>query len=162
MAGLYTQAYIDQTRSQVIYDFGWPVFVCLAATLLCAAQARADYGAGRIAWEGGRYAEALTQWQAAARRGDRRAMVALGRAFAKGLGVPQDYVEAHKWFNLAAARGDAKAVAERDALEKRMTMEERAEARKLARAWRSTGKVKLAMRLSRTRLSRTCSRHRIP
>ena len=120
----------------------WPVFVCLAATLLCASQARADYGTGRIAWEGGRYAEALTQWQAAARTGDRRAMVALGRAFAKGLGVPQDYVEAHKWFNLAAARGDAKAVAERDALEKRMTMEERAEARKLARAWRSTGKPK--------------------
>ena len=90
----------------------WPVFVCLAATLLWAAGARADYGAGRIAWEGGRYAEALTQWQAAARKGDRRAMVALGRAFVKGLGVPQDYVEAHKWFNLAAARGDAKAVAE--------------------------------------------------
>ena len=120
----------------------WPVFVCLAATLLWAAGARADYGAGRIAWEGGRYAEALTQWQAAARKGDRRAMVALGRAFVKGLGVPQDYVEAHKWFNLAAARGDAKAVAERDALEKRMTIEERAEARKLARAWRSTGKPK--------------------
>ena len=120
----------------------WPVFVCLAATLLWAAGARADYGAGRIAWEGGRYAEALTQWQAAARKGDRRAMVALGRAFAKGLGVPQDYVEAHKWFNLAAARGDAKAVLERDALEKRMTIEERAEARKLARAWRSTGKPK--------------------
>ena len=104
-----------------------------------APAAWADYGAGRTAWEAGRYAEAMREWRQAARQGDKRAMVALGRAFAKGLGVPQDFIEAHKWLNLAAARGDAKAVAERDAIEKRMTIEEQAEARKLARAWRTTG-----------------------
>ena len=70
-------------------------------------------------------------------------MLALGRAFVKGLGVPQDFVEAHKWFNLAAARGDAKAAAERDALAKRMTVEERAEARRLARAWRTAGRRRI-------------------
>ena len=102
----------------------WLTFLCVVLTLLCATAARADYGAGRTAWEAGRYAEALKEWRQAARVGDRRAMVALGRAFVKGLGVPQDFVEAHKWFNLAAARGDARAAAERDALEKRMTIEE--------------------------------------
>ena len=118
-----------------------------------APAAWADYGAGRSAWEASRYAEALREWRQAARKGDKRAMVALGRAFMKGLGVPQDFVEAHKWFNLAAARGDAKAVAERDALAKEMTVEERAEARKLLRAWRNAG---------RRRTTATPSRRRAP
>jgi len=30
--------------------------------------------------------------------------VALGLAYADGIGVLQDYVEAHKWYNLAASR----------------------------------------------------------
>ncbi len=115
----------------------WRVVICTVLALAPAPAAWADYEAGRAAWKAERHGEALTQWRAAARTGDRRAMLALGRAFVKGLGVAQDYAEAHKWFNLAAARGDAKALAERDALEKRMTIEERAEARRLARAWRS-------------------------
>ena len=41
--------------------------------------------------------------------GRRRAMLALGRAFVKGLGVPQDYILAHMWLNLAAGRGSAEA-----------------------------------------------------
>ena len=115
----------------------WRVFFCAMLALSLTTAAWADYGAGRSAWKAGRYAEALKEWRASARTGDKRAMVALGRAFVKGVGVPQDFVEAHKWLNLAAARGDAKAAAERDAIEKRMTIEEQAEARKLARAWRN-------------------------
>ncbi|MYA97465.1 MAG: sel1 repeat family protein, partial [Nitrospinae bacterium] len=118
--------------------------IALMLVLTLAPAAWADYGAGRKAWQAGRYAEAMKEWRLAARQGDRRAMVALGRAFVKGLGVPQDFVEAHKWLNLAAARGDAKAVAERDALAKEMTVEERAEARKLLRAWRTAGRRRVA------------------
>ncbi len=111
--------------------------LCLAtAACLYAGGAQADYKAGRAAWDAGLHSEALKQWRAAARAKDVRAMLALGRAFAKGLGVPQDYVEAHKWLNLAAGRGSAEAAAERDALAAKMTVEEQAEARKLARAWR--------------------------
>ena len=105
--------------------------------LLCPDVSRADYAAGKAAWEAGRHGEAVKQWQAAARAQDGRAMLALGRAFAKGLGVPQDFVEAHKWLNLAAGRGIAEAVTERNAMAREMTKEERAEARKLARAWRT-------------------------
>ena len=104
--------------------------------LLCAGPAQADYKAGQRAWDAGRHAEAMAQWKAAAKANDGRAMLALGRAFARGLGVAQDYVEAHKWLNLAAGRGSARAAAERDALAAEMTVQERAEARKLARAWR--------------------------
>ena len=107
----------------------------LALSLFLVLPARADYEAGQQAWDAGRFTEAVSEWEAAADDGDRRAMLALGRAFVKGLGVPQDYVEAHKWLNLAASRGDAQAAAERDALAEKMTVEEQAEARKLARAW---------------------------
>ena len=119
----------------------WRLVLCLTAMLSSVSLARADYEAGQTAWKAGRHAEALAQWQAAAKTEDVRAMLALGRAYVKGLGVPQDYVEAHKWLNLAAARGNAEAAAERDALAARMTTEEQAEARRSARAWRSGGKV---------------------
>ena len=112
-------------------------FPCMMALLLCAAAARADYAAGEAAWDDGRHVEAVAEWRAAAEEDDARAMLALGRAFAKGLGVLQDYVEAHKWLNLAAGRGITDAAAERDALAAEMSAEERAEARGLAREWRS-------------------------
>ena len=66
----------------------------------------ADYESSQRAWESGRPAEALVEWQTAADAGDRRAMLALGRLYLQGIGVLQNYVEAHKWFNLAASRGD--------------------------------------------------------
>ncbi len=100
----------------------------------------------------------LTPLHAAARAGDRRAMLALGRAFVKGLGVSQNFVEAHKWLNLAAARGDAKAAAERDALAKRMTIEEQAEAHKLARAWRAAGRRRITAIPPRRKISRKPTR----
>ena len=104
-------------------------------TLLAAFSVWADYESGQRAWESGRPAEALVEWQTAADEGDRRAMLALGRLYLKGIGVLQNYVEAHKWFNLAASRGEMDAVAERDALTPKLTAEERAEAQKLALAW---------------------------
>ncbi len=110
--------------------------ICAGLMLLWAGAAQADFKAGQRAWDAGRHAQAVTQWQAAAKANDARAMLALGLAYTKGLGVPQDYIEAHKWFNLAAGRGSARAAAERDALEYEMTTQERAAARKLARAWR--------------------------
>ena len=56
-----------------------------------------------------------------------------------GQGVPQDYVQAHKWVNLAASRATEE-VAERsrlmrDKLAKIMTVSQVAEAQRLAREW---------------------------
>ena len=109
----------------------------LGMAFAAATPAGADFEAGQRAWDAGRRVKALAAWQSAAEAGDGRSMLALGRAYVKGLGAPQDFVEAHKWLNLAAGLGSAEATAERDALAKEMTVEERAEARKLARAWRS-------------------------
>ena len=110
--------------------------MALAAALVATQPARADYDAGQRAWDAGRPGEALTQWRTAADAGDRRAMLALGRLYAQGLGVLQDYIEAHKWLNLAASRGEAAALDERDALASKMTPAQMARAQERAAAWR--------------------------
>ena len=109
--------------------------VILVIFLIAMSSVRADYESGQQAWDAGRPADALIEWRAAAEAGDRRAMLALGRLFVKGLGTPQNYVEAHMWFNLAASRGEIAAIAERDALEKKMTSANLAEAQKRASNW---------------------------
>ena len=53
------------------------------------------------------------------------------------LGLPQNYVQAQKWFNLAASRGED--AAERDALVAQITTQERAEAQKLVLEWQPSG-----------------------
>ena len=58
-----------------------------------------------------------------------------------GYGVPQDYVQAYKWFSLAAATFTEKqardeAAKNRDSVAARMTLAQIAEAQKLAREWK--------------------------
>ena len=114
----------------------WILGMVLVASVLGGiGTAQADYEDGQRAWDAGRHSEALREWQAAANAGDARAMLALGRLYMQGLGAPQDYVQAHTWFNLAASRGEAAAVTERDALAGRMAPEQVAEAQKQAAAW---------------------------
>ena len=108
----------------------------LAATLGGVVTAQADYVDGQRAWDAGRHSEALREWQASANAGDAKAMLALGRLYMQGLGVPQNYVQAHMWFSLAASRFEAEAMKERDALATRMAPEQIAAAQKLAASWR--------------------------
>jgi peptidoglycan hydrolase-like protein with peptidoglycan-binding domain len=56
----------------------------------------------------------------------------LGELYANGQGVNQDFVEAHMWYNLAAARDRANAAQARDALARRMTPEQIARAQQRA------------------------------
>ena len=113
------------------------ILVLAGALILTATPVRAaDFEAGQHAWDAGQTEEALTEWRAAAEAGDRRAMLALGRLHLQGLGVVQDYVEAHKWLNLAASRGEAAALEERDALASKMTPAQVATAQQRAAAWR--------------------------
>ncbi|MYD95036.1 MAG: SUMF1/EgtB/PvdO family nonheme iron enzyme [Chloroflexi bacterium] len=113
----------------------------LALLAVCGSAALADYDAGERAWDAGEPVKALGHWRAAAAAGDDRAMLALGRLYLQGLGAPQDFVEAHKWFNLAASRGNAAAAGEREALAERMTPEQVAAAQERAAAWRPAGEV---------------------
>ena len=113
--------------------------LAIAFSLVVASPTRANYEAGQRALDAGDAAEALVQWRAAADTGDRRAMLALGRLYTQGLGVLQDYAEAHKWFNLASSRGEVGAAAQRDALAEKMTPQQVAMAQERAMEWRPGG-----------------------
>lgn len=112
------------------------VSAALAAALACVSLARADYEAGQQAWDAGDERAALTEWRASSAGGDSRSMLALGRVHVRGLGVAQDYVEAHMWLNLAAGRGNAEAAVEREIVAARMTADQVAAAQKRAAEWR--------------------------
>ncbi len=82
----------------------------------------------------------------AADRGNAPAQYSLGLMYAKGQGVPQDYVLAHFWFNLAASRAVKVkqaaqaatrdlAVKARDLVAAKMTPSQVAEAQRMARQW---------------------------
>jgi len=93
----------DQRSMQSKYGTLVLSFVFLAV------PAWADYPAGMDAYNRGDYSAALREWQALAVQGNRGAQFNLGQLYAKGLGVPQDYVLARQWFEKAAFQGHAEA-----------------------------------------------------
>lgn len=82
---------------------------------------------------------------AAAAQGDVSAYYDLGVAYSTGShGVECDLIEAHKWFNLAAASGHAEAGLCRADISDEMTAREIAEAQRRAREWLSVTARKAA------------------
>jgi TPR repeat protein len=59
----------------------------------------------------------------------------LGMMYSIGSSVPTDYVSAHKWFNLAAMRGNKDATRLRREIAEMMTESEIAAAQRAARDW---------------------------
>lgn len=73
---------------------------------------------------------------AAAANGDISAYFDLGVAFSTGShGTVIDLIEAHKWFNLAAAKGHEEAAMSRADISDEMTARAIAEAQRRAREW---------------------------
>jgi TPR repeat protein len=82
---------------------------------------------------------------AAAADGDGDALYDLGVAFSTGAcGTAVDYIEAHKWFNLAALNGNGRAQESRAEVADYMSAREIAEAQRQARAWLSATVVRRA------------------
>lgn len=69
-----------------------------------------------------------------AEAGDRDAQYRLGLTYATESG-PDALIMAHKWFNLAAMAGDARARIERQEMAEMMSAAEIADAQRRARAW---------------------------
>jgi TPR repeat protein len=68
--------------------------------------------------------------------GDIQALYELGVAYSTGTGgVEVDFIEAHKWFNLAALNGSPEAQECRADIAEDMTAREIADAQRQARAW---------------------------
>ena len=64
----------------------------------------------------------------------------LGTLYDKGKGVPQDYVLAHMWWNIAGSNGNQDAKNKRKILEKEMTPQQIEKAQEIARNWKATKK----------------------
>ena len=112
--------------------------IIVAATMLTAfmATTRADFQEGFAAHKRGDYATALREWRPLAEQGYADAQYNLGILYENGGGVPQDYVQAHLWFNLAAAQGYKEASKNRGIIADKMTPAQIAEAQRLAREWK--------------------------
>ena len=74
----------------------------------------------------------------AAQTGSPDVLFALGMQYSTGRDVATDLVTAHKWFNLAALRGNQEAKQHRWELAQVMSPDEIATAQRLAREWLST------------------------
>jgi len=77
----------------------------------------------------------LSERMKAAESGEPSAFYDLGLLYSTGQGVGLNYVEAHKWFNLAAQRGIRRAQVDRAELARDMSTFEIAEAQRQAREW---------------------------
>jgi TPR repeat protein len=71
----------------------------------------------------------------AAQSGGADALFQLGLMYCAGRDVDVDLVQAHKWFNLAAMRGNEEAKSYRLELSREMTKQQVAAAQKSAREW---------------------------
>ena len=99
-----------------------------------------DFEVGVDAWGRGKYETALKEFRLLAEQGHAQAQVNLGIMSSQGRGVPKDYVQAYRWYTLAAGQGDDLAEEFKDHLAKSMTLDELAEAQRLAREWTAKGK----------------------
>ncbi len=78
--------------------------VAVSLLLPATGPAWAGFDDGMAAAKRGDYQAAYEIWLPLAERGDIAAQANLGTLYANGLGVEQDDVQAHMWFNLAASR----------------------------------------------------------
>ena len=86
------------------------------------------------------YKEAVRWYRLSAEQGKATAQFNLALMYGGGLGVPQDYVLAHMWFNLSGSNGDKDAVKNRNIIEKRMTPQQIEKAQEMARNRKPTTK----------------------
>jgi hypothetical protein len=89
------------------------------------------YSAAMDLYNHGKFSEARSAFEDLAQRDSAEAKVYLGVMYAKGQGVPQDYVEAQKWFILAGDPGNK----DREAMQKGLTPVQQQQAESKAKAW---------------------------
>ena len=104
----------------------------------CATVAAADSNEeAKSAYGRGDYALAAQLFRSRAEQGDARAQNNLGGMYTQGRGVPQDFIRARMWFNVAAAAlsGDEgkAAMKNRDHVASQMTAAQIGQAQEMAR-----------------------------
>jgi len=112
------------------------LLITFFAVLFCITSSigwSANFQKGLAAANKGDFATALLEWTPLAEQGDDAAQYNLGVMYGKGMGVIQDNIYAHMWFNISASNGNKNAFTNRDIMVKRMTPTDISTAQKLAR-----------------------------
>jgi TPR repeat protein len=65
----------------------------------------------------------------------------LGLMYAKGVGMPQDSVKAHKWFSIAGSQGHQDANQLKSQLERQMTPSQIEKSQQLTKQWKPVKKL---------------------
>ena len=73
----------------------------------------ADLAKGTAAYEAGDYATAVQERRPLAKAGHAESQFNLGLIYGMRQGVPQDYIAAYMWLNLAASNGITRAISAR-------------------------------------------------
>ncbi len=115
------------------------VFLLFLLGHIALTSADDTYADALRSYERQEHRQALQMFDRLATSGDAEAQYMLGQMHEAGQGTLQDFVEAHKWYNLAAARGHRHAATARDAVAARMTAQQISEAHQAARAWQPRG-----------------------
>jgi TPR repeat protein len=104
----------------------------------------AEFNKGVAAHTRGDYGTALQVFKIVAEQNHAAAQYNLGVMYSFGRGVPQDYVQAYMWFNLAAAQGNEKASQNRNIVAKLMTCSDISKAQRMVHEWREAHPPKSA------------------
>ncbi len=94
------------SKRQGMFFFMKRLAFVIAVFIAAMTPAQADFAAGFAAYSRGDYEAAVSEWLPLAEQGDIKAQVGLGFMHEKGLGVPQDFTKAVRWYRRAADQGD--------------------------------------------------------
>ena len=86
----------------------------LLTTLFFSTVSLASFDSAMSSYERKDYSSASSEFKKLASENDRDAQYMLGYMYATGKGFLQDYIEAHKWFNVAASNGNNDAIKARN------------------------------------------------
>jgi len=80
--------------------------IAVGLVFMLAVPGCTDFQTGVDAYNRGDYDTALKKFLPLANQGDAEAQLYLGIMYSQGLGVPKDFVQAYRWYTLAADQGN--------------------------------------------------------
>ena len=119
----------------------WRVVMLTIGFLGATGSLQAAYFDGFFALDTGDYDTAYDEWRASAQTGDAKSMTGLGLLYEDGLGVEQDDVMAHAYYEMASRLGDPDAPDKRDSIERRLQADDRAASDAIIAEVRRSGRL---------------------
>ena len=101
-----TRSLAGRLVRRLIFALMLAMFLAISLTGATGRAMAADFDKAKAAYEAGDYATAAQEFRPLAEAGDAKSQFDLGFLYSNGKGVPQDYITAHMWANLAASNSN--------------------------------------------------------